>query len=71
MVKTTESNGSVIKKMKNNVHMYIEKNKAVVFRQIGCCGSGYYKIKTMRKKQRQTLMYFTKHKSVTKELLRQ
>lgn len=30
--------------------MYIEKNKAVVFRQIGCCGSGYYKIKTMRKK---------------------
>lgn len=51
--------------------MYIEKNKAVVFRQIGCCGSGYYKIKTMRKKQRQTLMYFTKPKSVTKELLRQ
>lgn len=51
--------------------MYIEKNKAVVFRQIGCCGSGYYKIKAMRKKQRQTLMYFTKHKSVTKELLRQ
>lgn len=34
--------------------MYIEKNKAVVFRQIGCCGSGYYKIKTMRKKQRDT-----------------
>lgn len=28
----------------------MEKNKAVVFRQIGCCGSGYYKIKTMEKK---------------------
>lgn len=30
--------------------MYIEKNIAVVFRQIGCCGSGYYKNKNNEKK---------------------